>query len=712
MPAYTSGSPTGNNLELGISIVLRDRFSNQAREASSTIRKLHQDAKNAVSANLQAANSMSIVGMATAAAWGHQIKNVIQEGADFIDVMTTVKVVSQATHEESQMLSKTAKSLGESTMLYARDVASGMKYLAMAGADAKTVNDMITSASNMAVATGMELGGKGGTADLLTNIMHSFGLMGKSAANAIGDQLTKAALSSNISMFDLAESIKYAAADMVNLKQQLPQVSAMIGTLGNAGIQASMAGTALSNMARYFNKSVVDPNYKGNKALASIGLSKQDFIDAQGDLLDFGVILEKIKDATSNMASTDRSQVMLNIFGVRGNRAAMVLMNNLEQYRGLLGKITHESQGFTEKIVAERMSTLAGSLDKMVSTLENVRIAFAESLGPVLIPIFNALTVVIGVVKRVFEIPVIGTFISSFMLLGVAVLGVGSALTYLRTKWLILKNDSQVSGANMFSLLMGGWDGARIKAERYMAVERAIIAQRNVGVAGNTGAAVVGGVISTIGSSYVAGGVKAVHTKGKGGNAYMFYKKNEKGKYQRVSNKLGGAEFAKAAGNMSPDAMTNTVMAGAAGSIGKGVVKLGGAGLLKGLVGVGGRILSFLGGPWGMALGLIATTVGPALIRGLRGNKDATEESTESLTTLTQTVQKDIDTRLAEKPDDKSLSLIEEMRLLVQSIQYWTSSEQGKPKVIQVYVDGKKATEQILDERTGQATFNTNTKSF
>ena len=52
--AFTSGSPSAGQLEIGIALVLQDRFSNQAREASSVIRGLHRDAKNAVQANLTA----------------------------------------------------------------------------------------------------------------------------------------------------------------------------------------------------------------------------------------------------------------------------------------------------------------------------------------------------------------------------------------------------------------------------------------------------------------------------------------------------------------------------------------------------------------------------------------------------------------------------------------------------------------------------------
>lgn len=55
--AFTSGSLSAGQLEIGVALVLQDRFSNQAREASSVIRGLHRDAKNAVQANLTAVQS-------------------------------------------------------------------------------------------------------------------------------------------------------------------------------------------------------------------------------------------------------------------------------------------------------------------------------------------------------------------------------------------------------------------------------------------------------------------------------------------------------------------------------------------------------------------------------------------------------------------------------------------------------------------------------
>lgn len=700
MPVFTAGSPNSNNLEIGIAIVLKDRFSNQAREASAAIRQLHRDAKSAINANLQAANTASMVGMGAAVGMGNQIKNIVQEGANFVDTMTTVKVISGATAEQSETLGRTAKALGESTMLYARDVASGMQYLAMSGNKAQAINNMITSAAHMAVATNMELGGKGGTADLLTNVMHMFNIEGEKGAGVVGDQLTKAALSANMSMTDLAETVKYAGTDMVMLGQTLPQVAAMAGVLGNAGIQASMAGTAMSNMARYFNKAISDPNYKGNKALEKLGLTKEDFVDSKGALLDFGIVLGKIKEALKAATPTEQSAVMLNIFGVRGLRAGNAIMSNLETYKTLLHDITFESQGFMANIVAERMSNLSGSLDKMVSTLENIRIAFAESLGPVLIPVFNVLTWVFGKIKSLFEIPVLGTIISTTMALGVAILGVGSAIMFLRTKWLILRNDSQVSGASMFSLLMGGWDGARLKAERYMAVENAIIAQRKAGIMGN----VPYTVMQTMPSGTVLNGVKQVTTKA---GKQIYFQQTGEGGWKRVSAAFGVGMMASANAKQT----TETLMGGAAAT--EGAKKIAGStGVLKSIGGVLGKGFSFLTGPWGMGI-MAAITIGLPLLRSALGSlKSSVDSSKDSNLSLEETIQRDIQQRQADKDNPTNETLIQEMRALVQSIQYWSKGGNlnKKPQVININIDGKGVMKQVIEEYEKDINIDTNTK--
>lgn len=685
--AFTSGSP-GSSLEIGIALVLQDRFSNQAREASNTIRKLHNDAKMAVDANLNAGIGVANTMTSIADNAFSVLSASVVAGAEFIDTMTTVGAITQATESQMRELSDIAQTLGLESMFNSQEIASGMKYLAMAGNDFNEVTQMIRGAVMVAGASGMEIGGKGGAADIITNVMRTFRQEGERASVVVGDQMTKAALSANISMTDLAESIKYAGADMVTLNQTLPQTMAMIGTLGNAGIQASMAGTAISNMARYLNKSIADPNFKGGKALASIGLSPEDFLDTTGSIIDLGDALEKIKIATQDMNASQRNLIMNQIFGVRGMRAAVAMMNDLEGYRKLLNKIQNESSGTASEMMDKRMSSLAGRLDAMVNSFENLATTFATSVTPVLGPIFDAVGYVMGILRNILATPVLGTFIAGFTTLGVLAGVVFPRIIKFWASIKLLRNDSQISMANFFAILRGGWRGAAMDATRYMAIEKALIKQRRGGIAADGVLASAQAALS--GGAVVAGISKTRNGRYRDETTGRFIKKTE---VQRRLSSATSADIERALTGRPKPNISST-----AGRIGKGILSMG-----KGLLG-------FLGGPWGFAIITIASLI-PSLIGAIRGNKEETTRNTEATSNLTKrydSLKTEAEAARLTKQNNQPTT-----QDLIDAIRFWATmldKNNGKPINITLNVDGKKAIQETIDNNQEDINLNTGIK--
>ena len=665
MANYTSGSLTGANLQIGIALVLQDRFSNQAREASSHIRKLHNDAMMAVNANLSAAGHIADGVYSTSRQALGYISDVVQSGAGFIDTMTTVKAISRATDSEMESLSDTAQSLGKATMFSSQEIASGMQYLAMAGNSAGDISEMIRGAAMVANATGMELGGKGGAADMITNIMKVFKMESASAATVVGDQLTAATLASNMSMNDLAETIKYASSSMVNLKKGLPEVAAMAGTLGNAGIQASMAGTAMGNMARYLGRALTDTSSEAYRDLKALGISLSDVTDSNGDLLDFGVVLGRIKEATQGMGSMQYNDLMTRIFGVRGARAGTALMNDLEGYKRLLDEITNNSTGRAAAVVEERMASLAGHIDAFKSTWENVKTTFTEAIAPILKPVLSVATYLLEKLKGLFDIPILGNLVAINAILvplvSFAISGVGK----IRTGLLQMFGNSTVSAKNMFAVLMGGWKGASLAAADYMRIEGAIIAQRNAGIMGNPGKAVMAGHYYTYNSK-----LKRYQDPATG----RIISSKEALSRTRLPH---GAIVDTSVAGATRWAMTGKISRAASRYGAKGAISMGTRVLGKGLLrGIGGRLLGFIGGPWGIAISAAMTLI-PALIDVVRGNKEAEEENTEAI---------EAQIRAAEK-ERAERELTEEMRILVRSLQYWSDKVSNRPVSINLKVN-------------------------
>lgn len=686
--AFTSGSPSAGQLEIGVALVLQDRFSNQAREASSVIRGLHRDAKNAIQANLTAVQSYANMASGVANSIMSTLTTTMETGADFIDMMTTVGAISGATENQMSGLSETAQTLGLRTMFMSMDIASGMKYLAMAGNDANQIQEMISGAAMMANATGMELGGKGGAADLLTNVMRTFNLEGQQAADIVGDQLTKAALSSNVSMADLAESIKYSAASMVILKQQLPQVAAMIGTLGNAGIQGSMAGTSIRNMADYLTQSITNPNFKGAKALAKLGLGKQDFVDANGDLQDFAVILEKIGTATQGLSTVDQNAVFKSIFGVRGMRAAVAIMRDTEGYFDLLNKIQNNSAGFAEEVVRKRMETFAGKIELVRSAAENLMTTFSKALGknPIIMGFLDMVGWAISQLRDLMATD-FGPWIAGFATIAAVGLKIGSIWMGLRARWLLLNGDSQVSFRTMVRLMIGGWNQATISAQGYLNMERAILAQREAGIRASAATvAAMGGM-----PAYYYNG----NTPAKMGANGRYYANTGRG--------ASGWTPVPAAMVTTTDAskMTRSLMGGAgaaAGAASRGAL----ASVGRGLLGLGSRIVGLFLGPLGLAITSISI-FGPMIYSAIKGNKSAQDENTRATNDLASAIKASREGY--KQKDNLQMLTIQEMRWLVQTLGLYAerlNQRDNKGTHLTINMDGKKFLEEYLGDRDAE----------
>lgn len=698
MPAYTSGSLTGSNLEIGIALVLQDRFSNQAREASSQIKRLHNEAKMAVTANLQSAKSMAdtVMGWSGRALGG--ISSMLQEGARFVDTMTTVKAITAATDTQMKGLSETAQSLGIATMFDSKEIASGMQYLAMAGNTAEEIQQMIEGAAYVAGATNMALGGKGGTADLITNVMSTFQIEAAGAAT-VGDQLAKAALSSNMSMIDLAEAVKYAGADMVNLKRSLPEVAALAGVLGNAGIQGSMAGTAMSNMARYLNKSLVQPSYKGGKALAALGLSIKDFTDSNGDLIDLSSAIGKIVGGMKGLSSMEVAQVFNDIFGVRGNRAAAALARSLPEYESLLNKILYKSDGYAKSIVEQRMETIAGGIDQMKSALENLRTTFTTAIAPVVTPIFKGISRIFEGIRNIFALPGIGKAIASFVTFGTTIIFITAAVTKLKAAWKLLTMDSQVSFLNMIRVIKGGWGEATWSLQRYMALEQAANATRKGGLAGinpkmsKAEWAMMNGM--PVGGIYLGGDGR-----------YRWAKGNQAGK--RAGTFAAAGDVASAVGSKGKGAAMAAGGGFFAGLFGKGAAKTAASGAARvgfgafagrGILAVGGRLVGLLGGPIGVGISIL-TLLLPSLISAIGGNKDATDANTEAANKVANQYGNLVERNKANKFPGEDQILTQ----MYNAMQYWAEQIRHiKPTaVINLSVDGKPTIKETFEDMQGE----------
>lgn len=372
-------------VEVGVAMVLKDRFSNEAGRISNSFRTMVNDMNTwNRSIQMSAANAFDfgkelVGGMAKA----------YQYSAGVYDQVFLASRMSGANAAQQARLMQVAKEVNEVTPLTAKDIASGEKYLAMAGNNVEQIEKMIGPAAKLASIFSMPLGEKGGVADLMTNIMQTFNIPSQNATQVV-DQLATAVTSANISLTDLAQSFQYSGAEFRNAKISMGDAAAAIGVLGNQGIQASSAGTALANMMRYLTLSVTGQKKAGSTMLKSLGIDPASLVDSQGNLLRLDKIITMLGDKLRGRRGIDISSALFNIFGVRGTRAASAL---LQDYWSGTNKLTelmdkvNSAKGTVESLTQERLQTPAGIIEQFKSNWEN----FVVTVGSTLAQVFNPL---------------------------------------------------------------------------------------------------------------------------------------------------------------------------------------------------------------------------------------------------------------------------------------------------------------------------------
>lgn len=372
-------------VEVGVAMVLKDRFSNEAGRISNSFRTMMND-MNTWNRGIQmsAANAFDfgkelVGGMAKA----------YQYSAGVYDQVFLASKMSGANAAQQARLMQVAKEVNEVTPLTAKDIASGERYLAMAGNNVEQIEKMIGPAAKLASIFSMPVGEKGGVADLMTNIMQTFNIPSQNATQVV-DQLATAVNSANISLTDLAQSFQYSGAEFRNAKISMGDAAAAIGVLGNQGIQASSAGTALANMMRYLTLSVTGQKKTGSTMLKSLGIDPASLVDSQGNLLRLDKIITMLGDKLRGRRGIDISSALFNIFGVRGTRAASAL---LQDYWSGTNKLTelmdkvNSAKGTVESLTQERLQTPAGIIEQFKSNWEN----FVVTVGSTLAQVFNPL---------------------------------------------------------------------------------------------------------------------------------------------------------------------------------------------------------------------------------------------------------------------------------------------------------------------------------
>lgn len=298
-------------------------------------------------------------------------KAAIDTTASFEDGMLKVQSLSGATQEEYEKLSKAALDYGSTTAWSAKDVSDAMGYMALAGFDTNQILESTSGMLSLASASGEDLAT---VTDILTDSMTGFGDSADQASR-YADVLATTQAKSNTSVGDLGEAFKYVSSLAGTYSYSLEDVSAALGTMANAGVKGSMAGTSLSSIITRLGT-----NTSGARdAIEKLGVS---FYNQDGTARNLGDVLKDLCDATEDMDVAQKAEFASTVAGAEAQKGLLAILNQgSDAYENLQGKL-YDCSGAASDMASNMESGLGGSIRSLQSAWEGFQIKLGEKIEP------------------------------------------------------------------------------------------------------------------------------------------------------------------------------------------------------------------------------------------------------------------------------------------------------------------------------------------
>ena len=288
-----------------------------------------------------------------------QVSRAIGSFVDFEFAIKQVGIISGATAEEMALLSDQAKELGASTAFTAGEVAGLQKELAKLGFDPTEIQNMTSSILDLSFAFDIDLAT---ASEKVGSVLKAMQLDASETAR-VTDVLAVAFSNSALDMDKFSTAFPKVGAVAKTVGFSLEDVTALMGSLADKGLDASVVGTSLRNI---FLK-MADPASDLSLALGGSVTSVEELIPALQRLQTNGI------DVTEMLELTDKRSVTAFASILEGSESVDVLNEKLLN-----------ASGTTEEFADEMRDTLKGSLDELKSSANGLAINLVESLAPAL----------------------------------------------------------------------------------------------------------------------------------------------------------------------------------------------------------------------------------------------------------------------------------------------------------------------------------------
>ncbi|WP_339168720.1 phage tail tape measure protein [Bacillus sp. FSL M8-0315] len=342
-------------------------WSKKSDQAKSDMSEMGKSSKKLSKEMGQIQKASLAVGGAVVAGIGASVKTA----ADFEAAMSNVKAISGATGQEFEDLKNIASKMGAETKFTAVEAAEGLQFLAMAGFSVEEQVGSLPAVLNLASASNESLGR---SADIVSNIMTGFGIKAEESGRAV-DVLVKAMTTANTDLGQLGDAMKFVAPVATSLGYSIEDTATAVAKMSDAGIQGSMAGTALRATLLH----LANPVGQSARAIKKYNLEIQD---TNGNLKPLPELIGHIAERFDGMTSSQKTAAAAQLVGTEAASGFVTLLSVGEKELRKYSSTLKEAGGTADRVAKTQMDNLNGSFEKFRSALDGLGIKIGNEFLP------------------------------------------------------------------------------------------------------------------------------------------------------------------------------------------------------------------------------------------------------------------------------------------------------------------------------------------
>lgn len=372
---------------------------------------------------------------------GLAVKGVVGQYTKFEDQLLNLSAKlgifgNVTAQQQAQLddLTDTILKLGKATSYTNTEVADAAISLAQAGFSVEEIKASLKATLDLARGTGY---GLGDAADLLANIVRNQDIVkatnslveNQKAIEHTASMMVKATRLGTIEVWDLRESLKYAAGTTKNLGSDLATVLGLLVQMSETGLKASLAGTSMN---------VAYQNMVKNLEKAKESLPEFELYVSLDDRIDFAKTFKSLHKELAKLDAVTRTQLLGDIFNIRGARmvASIQDMEKVEKFIYEIGTAGEEAA----MAAAKMESGIGGATRRLKAEFEGLNFVIGTAFNKEIKGMLNMMTVTVNSIGKFIEKNKLlsASFLAMpFVLTGMAVGSLALSFVMARLTWVV-----------------------------------------------------------------------------------------------------------------------------------------------------------------------------------------------------------------------------------------------------------------------------------